>query len=273
MVSIVVTGRGGAGKTTVTANLGTYFSGLGLSTLLIDGDVYLPKLAFQFGMEDRSVSLHDLLKNPELNVREALYHDSLSGVDVVPGSSSIYDVLDTEQGTLRDIVSSLQVGYQLTIIDSPIGIPFDTIPTFRLADYQLIVVELERSPMHSVKRMLENEVVKLKELGEAYGLSVGVMINKVRESLDDSDEIVKYIEGKLGLPVVGIVPFDPWVPESTNYGRPLLSWYPGSPASMALSEMGEILDEWIFGSVKKSRWEKFREAFSSLLPRGTTKYL
>ncbi len=224
-------------------------------------------------MEDRPVSLHDLLRNPERNVREALYHEPESGLDIVPGSSKIYDVLDVWQGDLKDIVSSLQADYRLTVIDSPVGIPFDTIPTFRLADYQLIVVELERSPIHSVKRMLENEVVKLKELGEAYGLSVGIVVNKVRESLNDSDVIVTYIEGEIGIPVVGIVPFDPRVPESVNYGRPLIEWRPDSPASKALIETGEILDEWIFGEVKKSRWEKFRDVFYSLIPRGTPKYL
>jgi septum site-determining protein MinD len=266
MVSFVVTGRGGAGKTTITANLGAYFAGLGYSTLLVDGDVYLPKLAFHFGMDHAPVTLHDILRDPRVGVREALYHDRFTGVDLVPGSSNIYDVLNTDQSDLRRVVSELQGGYQFTIIDSPVGIPFDTIPTFRLANYQLIVIELERSPIHSLDRMVENEVGKLKALGEAYGLKVGVVINKARESLGDIAWVVDYLEREMGVPVVGEIPYDVKVPEAVNYGEPLIKLWPKGGASKAISDMGEVLEEWTMGGVRRrlSTWGKLRALLSSL---------
>jgi len=178
MVSIVVTGRGGAGKTTMTANLSTYFSRGGYHTLVVDGDLYLPKLAFHFGMDNPVYNLHSLLKDPAMRVPDAVYHDTTTSVDVLPGSSRLSDVIDLDQRRLRDIIREIQSRYRITVIDSPVGIPFDTISTFRLAQYQLIIVEIERCPIRSVHRMIENEVIKLKRLGEAYGLKVGVVLTQ-----------------------------------------------------------------------------------------------
>ncbi|WP_297092829.1 MinD/ParA family protein [Thermococcus sp.] len=265
MVSVVITGRGGAGKTTMTANLGTYFSKNGYRTLVIDGDLYLPKLAFHFGIYNPVYNLHTLLKNPDMRVLNAVYHDVNTGVDVLPGSSRLYDVIDLDNKRLRDIVREISTRYQLTIIDSPVGIPFDTISTFRLAQYQLIILEIERCPIHSIHRMVENEVIKLKALGEAYGLKVGVIINKVRESSHNIDDVVDFLEYSVDVPVVGIIPYDYKVPEATNIGRPVLDYAPHAPASKAIREAGDVLNEWIFGKKREGILRRLYEAIISFL--------
>ena len=270
MVSVVITGRGGAGKSTMTANLGTYFSKVGYRSLVVDGDLYLPKLAFHFGIYTPQYNIHTLLKTPNMRVLQAVYHDPRTGVDVLPGSSRIYDVIDLDQRRLRSIVREIQSRYNITIIDSPVGIPFDTISTFRLAQYQLIIVEIERCPIHSLERMIENEVVKLKSIGDAYGLKVGVVLNKVRESSESVNDIVDFLEYSVEVPVVGVVPFDHRVPEATNYGRPVLDYAPRTRASKAISEAGSVLDEWVFErNERKSLLARLYEAVLSLFRRAS----
>ncbi len=266
MVSIVITGRGGAGKTTMTANLSTYLSGIGLRTLAIDGDLYLPKLAFHFGIYNPVTNLHTLLKNEESSLKDSLYRDVRTGVDILPGSSKLYDVLNIDQRRLRKIVMDVQAKYDVTLIDSPVGIPFDTISTFRLAQYQLIIIEVERGPIHSFHRMVENEVEKLKALGEAYGLKVGVIINKVREAEPAIEGIVNFLEGSFNVPVVGIIAHDPAVPASQNEGIPVIAFSPHARASKDITTAGRVLSEWVFGRrKKKGLWERIKEAFLSVL--------
>ncbi|MCD6371959.1 MAG: MinD/ParA family protein [Thermococcus sp.] len=267
MVSIVVTGRGGAGKTTITSNLGVYFAKKSYPTLLIDGDLYLPKLAFHFGIDNPGYNIHTLIRNPNMRVVDVIYHDPRTRVDIIPGSSKLSDVIDIEGRRIRDIVREIQPRYRLTVIDSPVGIPFDTISTFRLAQYQLIIVEIERCPVHSVHRMIENEVIKLKRLGEAYGLQVGVILNKVRESSDRLQDIVDFIEYTVGVPVVGIIPFDHAVPEATNNGTPVLMYAPHTKASRAIKETGEILEGWVLREKRKGFFEKLYAALISFLHR------
>ncbi|AIU69109.1 phosphodiesterase [Thermococcus eurythermalis] len=265
MVAIVVTGRGGAGKTTMTANLSSYFSSMGLKTLAVDGDLYLPKLAFHFGIYNPVTNIHTLLKE-DSSLDESIYRDVRTGVDILPGSSKLYDVLDIDQGRLRQVVLDVRSRYDVTVIDSPVGIPFDTISTFRLAQYQLIVVEVERGPIHSFQRMVENEVEKLKALGEAYGLNVCVLLNKVREAEPVIDDVVEFLEGSFNVPVVGVVSYDPTVPASQNEGVPVLAFAPHAKASKDIKTAGMLLSERMFGKrEKKGLWEKIKEAFLSVL--------
>lgn len=92
MPGIIITGRGGAGKTTIASNLGVYFTREeGLDTVVIDGDLFLPKLAFHFGIYNPAVNLHSILKDPRANPFSAVYRDPKTGVYVVPGSSNIYE--------------------------------------------------------------------------------------------------------------------------------------------------------------------------------------
>lgn len=251
MPVIIVTGRGGAGKTTTTANLSVYFAQKEYRTLAIDGDLFLPNLGFHFALENVNYTVHSLLKNPEVDPEWAIYKHEKTGVNVMPGSTKLQDVVGISPKRLRDIVEQMRYKFPIVFVDSPTGIPFDTLPTFEVADYQIIVVEVERSPIYSFETMVENEINKLKAIGEEYGLKIGVVLNKVRESEDVIDHIVDAINEHVGLPVIGIIPFDEYVPQSINVGIPILAYKPRSDAAIGFYEAGEILEEWIFRKVKK----------------------
>lgn len=246
MVVVVVTGRGGAGKTTTTANLSTYFAQREYRVLAIDGDLYLPNLGFHFALENVNYNLHSVLKNPDFDPEWAIYKHPLTGVYVMPGSSNLQEVLGISTKKLKSIVEQLKNKFGIIFIDSPTGIPFDTLPTFEVADYQLIVVEIERSPIYSFEKMVENEIEKLKALGDEYGLKVGVIFNKVRESQDVIAKIVEAVESELNVPVLGVIPYDDVVPESVNVGIPVLVYKPKSDAALAFYEAGQVMEEWIF---------------------------
>lgn len=247
MAVIVVTGRGGAGKTTTTANLSTYLAMREYRVLTVDGDLYLPNLGFHFGLDTVKYTLHSVLKNPDIDPEWAIYKHPETGVHVMPGSTRLQDVLGISPKKLVDLLERLKYKFGIIFVDSPTGIPFDTLPTFEIANYQLIVVEIERSPIYSFETMVENEIEKLKVLGERYNLNIGVVLNKVRESADVVEKIANAVEDDLDVPVIGWVPFDYRVPESINAGIPIIKYAPKSDAAMAFQEAGEVLEGWIFG--------------------------
>jgi len=90
-------------------------------------------------------------------------------------------------------------------------------------------------------------------------------LNKVRESSANVKDIVEFLEHSVGVPVVGVVPFDNRVPEASNAGHPVLAYAPGSSASKAISGAGGVLQKWVFGEEKKgSLFRRLYEAFVSL---------
>ncbi|ASJ01842.1 septum site-determining protein MinD [Thermococcus profundus] len=262
---IVITGRGGAGKTTMTSNLAVYFrKRLQRDVLTVDGDLYLPKLGFHFGLYLPRISLHDVLKDPSLNPFKAVYHDERTGVYIVPGSPNLYDVLNLDHRQLARVVWEFKKRYDIIIVDSPVGIPFDTLSTFNLVDYQLIIVELERSPIYSVERMIENEVVKLKAIGDEFGLKVGVILNKVREARAEIGGVIELVEGSIGVPVLGVVALDERVPMALNEGLPVVEAYPKCRASVDIQEAGENLVKWMFGRKVEKQEGFFQSLFRTV---------
>jgi septum site-determining protein MinD len=247
MALVVVTGRGGAGKTTTTANLSTYLAMREYRVLAVDGDLYLPNLGFHFSLDTVKYTVHSLLKDPSIDPEWAIYKHPETGVHVMPGSTQLQDVLGISPRRLVDILDQVKYKFGVVFVDSPTGIPFDTLPTFELAQYQIIVVEIERSPIYSFETMVKNEIEKLKALGERYNLNIGVVLNKVRESVDVVEEIVEAVENDLDVPVLGWIPFDNVVPESINAGIPVIKYAPKSDAALAFIETGEVLEEWMFG--------------------------
>ncbi|KUH32762.1 septum site-determining protein MinD [Thermococcus celericrescens] len=247
MALIVVTGRGGAGKTTTTANLSAYLAMSEYRVLAVDGDLYLPNLGFHFALDTVKYTVHSLMKNPDIDPEWAVYRHPETGVHVMPGSTRLQDVLGISPRRLVEILDRVKYKFGVVFVDSPTGIPFDTLPTFELANYQIIVVEIERSPIYSFEVMVKNEIEKLKALGERYNLNIGVVLNKVRESEDVMDKIIEVIEDDLNVPVLGWIPFDNVVPESINAGIPVLRYAPKSDAALAFMETGKVLEEWLFG--------------------------
>lgn len=247
MVGVVVTGRGGVGKTTLTANLGTYFAREKYKTLVVDGDVYLPKLAFHFGLDRPEYHLHALLRDKSLKPEMAIYELPDTRLFVLPGSARFYDILMIPAERLKDVVRNAMRHFALTIVDSPTGIPFDTLPLFSLVQYQIVVVEVERSPIHSFETLVKNEIMKLKALGDLYGLRVGVVLNKVRESREDIEGVLRFLDENVRVEVLGVVPMDDRVSEAVNHGKPVIEYDPSSPAARAFREVGENLERWVFG--------------------------
>ncbi|AIF69762.1 hypothetical protein PAP_06835 [Palaeococcus pacificus DY20341] len=247
MVGVVITGRGGAGKTTLTANLGVYFARQKYKTIVIDGDLYLPKLGLHFGLDNPRYNIHSILMDDSLDPQVAVYEDRESNLFILPGSTKFYDVLRVPHEKLKNSIGNVMKKFALSIVDSPTGIPFDTMPLFSLSQYQIVVVEIERSPIYSFETLVKNEILKLKALGDIYGLRVGVILNKVRESADNMERILKFLDETVKVDVLGVVPFDGNVPDAINVGRPILAYNLNSPASRAFAKCGEVLEEWIFG--------------------------
>lgn len=81
-VIVVASGKGGVGKTTITANLGVALSTYGEETLVLDADVAMANLELILGMEGKSVTLHDVLSG-DASIEDAIY-EGPGGVKVVP---------------------------------------------------------------------------------------------------------------------------------------------------------------------------------------------
>ena len=122
-ISIVVTsGKGGVGKTTTTANLGTALAALGKKVVVVDGDTGLRNLDVLMGLENRIVyTIIDVIEN-RCRLKQALIKDKRYANLCLLPTAQTKDKDDIRAQDMFDLVNKLKEEFDYVLIDSPAGI-------------------------------------------------------------------------------------------------------------------------------------------------------
>ncbi len=199
----LASGKGGVGKTTITANLGIALAQQGQKILLIDGDVAMANLSLLLGMQSSPITLHDVLLG-EANAQDAIY-DGPEGINFIPSGLSLESYKRVDSERLESIVKEIAPNYDYVLIDAAAGIEKNVKAAFTASD-ETILITTPDSPSVA-------DVLKTKIVSERLNSNpIGTIINCVRGEKGeiDSEDIMKMLE----LPVYGKVPYDPEVRRS-----------------------------------------------------------
>ena len=211
---VITSGKGGVGKTTTTANLGTALARRGASVALVDADVGLRNLDIVLGLESR-VKYHvlDVLEE-KVALDEALVRDKNSPTLhlLAAAQAREKDEVDTEK--MRAMVHTLRERFDYVLIDCPAGIELGFKNAVVGAQEAIVVCTPEVSAVRDVDR-----VVGL--LGNAF--TPQLIINRVRPQLVKKGKMLSVddVNSILRLPLLGVIADEPEVIVSTNKGEPL----------------------------------------------------
>ncbi|HLC36412.1 MAG TPA: cell division ATPase MinD [archaeon] len=193
----LVSGKGGVGKTIITANLGIALSQAGFSVCLVDTDVAMANLSLLLNMQSSPITLHDVLLG-EAVIHDAIY-DGPEGTKVIPSGLSLdtYRRVDTEK--LTQVIRSIHNDFDFILLDGPAGIGKDTMASIASADESILVT----TPVSAAIA----DVLKTKIVCQRLGNKpFGVILNQVRKEkgeISDTD-VSKMME----LPVFGVYPYN-----------------------------------------------------------------
>ena len=228
----IASGKGGVGKTTITANLGIALVQAGQRVLLVDADVAMANLSLLLGMQSSPITLHDVLLG-ESNVQDAIY-DGPGGVKFVPSGLSIESYRRVDSERLESVIHQIAENYDFILLDAPAGIEKNVMAALSAAE-EVLLVTMPNSPSVA-------DVLKTKIVAQRIGSKpVGVVLNFLRgEKGEITDEdIMKMLE----LPIYGAIPYDAAVRKSFMQENvsPVLIRKPQSPASVAIKKMAAKL--------------------------------
>jgi septum site-determining protein MinD len=221
---VVTSGKGGVGKTTTTANLGTALAQRGAKVALVDADVGLRNLDIVLGLESR-VKYHvlDVLED-KVSLDEALVPDKHSETLVLLAAAQARekDEVDTEK--MRALIQSLRVRYDYVLIDCPAGIELGFKNAVAGADEAIVVCTPEVSAVRDVDR-----VVGL--LGNRF--KPQLIINRLRPQLVKKGKMLSVgdVNAILRLPLLGVIADEPEIIITTNKGEPLALRHDGETAN------------------------------------------
>ena len=210
---VVTSGKGGVGKSTITATLGIAMAEAGAKVTLVDADVGLNNLDLVLGIEGAvSYDLTDVEKG-RCRLTEALVKHPFTE-DLSLLSSRALGGASLSQKTFSAVIAALRRASDYVLIDCPAGIDEGFHRAVSSADEALLVT----TPIPSSVR----DADKVSDLLSAYRLRrVEVIVNRVRGDLVRKGEVlgVSDVIAALRLPVVGSVPEDDEVLLSQTVGR------------------------------------------------------
>jgi len=231
-VITIASGKGGTGKTTLTANLGIALSKMGKKVLLVDADVAMANLSLILGMQSSPITLHDVLLG-EAQVHDAVY-DGPEGIHFIPSGLSLDNYKRVDSERLAGIIASLEDQYDFILMDAAAGIEKNVLSALSAAQETLLVT-MPTSPAIA-------DALKTKIVAQRLGSKViGVIINFI---MGEKGEISKSeCSSILELPVYGSVPYDSEVRKSFMQQKvlPVVVRKPDAPAAKEFQRIASRL--------------------------------
>ncbi len=213
---VITSGKGGVGKTTTTANIGTALALMEKKVCLIDTDIGLRNLDVIMGLENRIIyDIVDVIEQ-RCKLKQALIKDKrFDYLSLLPAAQTSDKAAVTMDG-METIISELKQEYDYIIIDCPAGIEQGFQNAVAGADKAIVITTPEKSSVRDADRivgLLENETIDPPKL----------VINRIRNHMMkngdmlDIDDIIQI----LSIDLVGIVIDDDEVIKASNSGEPV----------------------------------------------------
>lgn len=153
-IIVVTSGKGGVGKTTTSAAIGTGLAKAGYKTAVIDFDVGLRNLDLIMGVERRVVYDFVNVINGEANLNQALIKDKrVDGLHILPASQTRDKDALTREGVGK-VLDEMSETFDYIICDSPAGIEMGAQMAMYFADAAIVVTNPEVSSVRDSDRML-----------------------------------------------------------------------------------------------------------------------
>ena len=242
-VIVITSGKGGVGKTTTSANVGTGLAMLGNKVVLIDTDIGLRNLDVVMGLENRIVyNLVDVIEG-NCRLKQALIKDKRYPNLFLLPSAQTRDKTAVTPEQMKALTDELREEFDYILLDCPAGIEQGFRNAIAGADRALVVTTPEVSAIRDADR-----IIGLLEANELK--RVDLIVNRIRMDMvkrGDMMSIEDVIE-ILAINLIGVVPDDENIVISTNTGEPLVgSDAPAGQAYMnickrVLGQQVELLD-------------------------------
>ncbi len=224
-ILVVTSGKGGVGKTTSSAAIGTGLALRGNKTVIIDFDVGLRNLDLVMNCERRVVYDFVNVINEEATLNQALIKDKRTeGLYILPASQTRDKDALTAEGVQR-VLNELSESFDYIVCDSPAGIERGALMAMYFADEAIVVTNPEVSSVRDSDRILG--ILQSKTLRVESGLEPvkeHLLLTRYSPNRVQKGEMlsVEDVQDILSLPLLGVIPESKAVLKASNQGVPVI---------------------------------------------------
>ena len=211
----VVSGKGGTGKTSFTANVGLALAQLGYKTLCLDCDITLRNLDLALGLSDQAIMDFSDVAKGRCSLPDAVVcNEKYPNLDLL--SAPLCDGgPDVTEAQMQALAREIRERYAYCLIDSPAGLGIGFRLALAMADSVVVVTTTDASALRDAQRTVM-------ELQAFPSGQVHLVVNRVEKKLMHTMRItIDDAIDTAGLPLLGVVPEDKDIPYALNRGIPL----------------------------------------------------
>ena len=165
-------GKGGIGKTLVSANLGIALAQAGMRVLLVDADLGGANLHTCLGVGQPSATLSDFVRNSKVPIENVIIPTGVPQLSLIAGAQDVLDAANLKYAQKQKLLRTLMaqpVDYLL--LDLGAGTSFNTLDFFLVADHGVLVVLPEPTAVENAYRFVKAAFFRrLQQVEAQYGI-------------------------------------------------------------------------------------------------------
>ncbi|MFY8299150.1 septum site-determining protein MinD [Pseudoalteromonas sp. SS15] len=224
-IIVVTSGKGGVGKTTSSAAIGTGLALKGYKTAIIDFDIGLRNLDLIMGCERRVVYDFVNVINGEANLNQALIKDKrVEKLYILPASQTRDKDALTKEG-VEKVLNELKEEFDYIVCDSPAGIEAGAMMALYFADEAIVTTNPEVSSVRDSDRILG--ILQSKSRRAEQGLDPvkeHLLLTRYNPQRVNAGEMlsVEDVQEILAIDLLGVIPESTAVLNASNSGQPVI---------------------------------------------------
>jgi flagellar biosynthesis protein FlhG len=257
-VVTVTGGKGGVGKTTVSANLAVSLARRGRETMLFDADLGLANVGVLLGLQTPYNLSHVIDGRVSL---EQIVVDGPAGLKIIPGASGVSRMASltrAEQSGLVSAFSELTMPIDFLLVDTAAGITQDVVGFTRAAQEVVVVVCDEPASLTDAYALIK---IMSREHGVKRFRFVANMVVSANEGRRLYEKLTSVTDRFLDvvLHYLGAIPLDEQLRKAVQRQRAVVDLYPRSRSAVAFDELAAVMESWPRPAVASGYQEFFLE--------------
>ena len=224
VVIAIISGKGGVGKTTASANIALGIATNNKKCVVVDFDIGQRNLDMVLGLENRVVFDIVQVMDGEAKIKQAIIKSKVNPNLFFLAASQTKDKTVLESPKVEKFIAQLKEEFDFVILDAPAGIESGFEHTIEFSDEAIIIVNPEVSSIRDADRAIGILDAKAQCVKDGNDIKKRLIINRISPEMVLSGEMLSSddILEMLDIEILGKIPEDKGIIEASNQGKPII---------------------------------------------------